>query len=107
MMHISDTLIQAVILAMKPFLPALFHCPATQTAKGLSSTQRAGDRATIEALRDRGEEAHEVTVCREDSFERIYPSIFCLCLAFLFTLACIINTENILLFRIDCIGEKS
>lgn len=70
MMHISDTLIQDVSSAMKPFLPALFRCPATQTAKGLSSTQRAGERATIEASRDRGEEAHGVTVCMEDRFER-------------------------------------
>lgn len=76
MMHISDTLIQAVISAMKPFLPALFHCPATQTAKGLSSTQRAEERATIEDSKDRGEEAHRVTVCREDSFERGFKVFF-------------------------------
>lgn len=82
MMHISDTLIQAVISAMKPFLPALFHCPATQTAKGLSSTQRTGERATIEASKDRGEEAHGVT----DSFERGFTKVFFLFFLFLFAL---------------------
>lgn len=90
MMHISDTLIQDVSSAMKPFLPALFRCPATKTAKGLSSTQRAGERATIEASRDRGEEALGVTVCMEDSFERgftfFFKFFFFLCLDFVFTL---------------------
>ncbi len=84
MMHISDTLIQAVSSAMKPFLPALFRCPATQTAKGLSSTQRAGERATIETLRDRGEEAHGVTVCRDNKGD-LLKYFFFKGLVFLFT----------------------
>lgn len=93
MMHISDMLIQSVSSAMKPFLPALFRCPATQTAKGLSSTQRAGEHATIETLMDLGEEAHEVTVCREDRGDlpkNLFKNQRFSYLLFLFVFACII-----------------
>lgn len=111
MMHISDTLIQAVSSAMKPFLPALFRCPATQTAKGLSSTQRAGECATIEALRDRGEEGvrpHPLlsvwrTVLKEDL---LYFKVLFLMFGFrIYTFVCIINNENVLLVMIDCIRK--